>query len=156
MKSKKGLSNMKIALGCDHGGYLAKEEVKKYLTSKGYEVKDVGTYSTESTNYAEYGLKAAELVASKECELGVVICSSGEGISIAANKVKGIRCGIAYNDTVAGLIRQHNNCNMIAFGAKFMETKDILHRIDIFLATPFEGGRHVARINTITDYEDHC
>ena len=147
---------MKIALGCDHCGYLAKEEVKKYLTSKGYEVKDVGTFSTDSTNYAEYGLKAAKLVAIKDCEFGVVICSSGEGISIAANKVKGIRCGIAYNDEVAGLIRQHNNCNMIAFGAKFMEVKDILHRLDIFLATPFEGGRHVVRVNTIINYEDNC
>ena len=147
---------MKIALGCDHCGYLAKEEVKKYLTSKGYEIEDVGTFSTDSTNYAEYGLKAAKLVASKDCQFGVVICSSGEGISIAANKVKGIRCGIAYNDEVAGLIRQHNNCNMVAFGAKFMEVKDMLHRLDIFLATAFEGGRHVVRVNTITSYEDNC
>lgn len=147
---------MKIALGCDHCGYLAKEEAKKYLISKGYEIEDVGSFSTDSTNYAEYGLKAAKLVASKDCEFGVVICSSGEGISIAANKVKGIRCGIAYNDEVAGLIRQHNNCNMIAFGAKFMEVKDILHRLDIFLATPFEGGRHVVRVNTIINYEDNC
>ena len=147
---------MKIALGCDHCGYLAKEEVKKYLTSKGYEVEDVGTFSTDSTNYAEYGLKAAKLVASKDCQFGVVICSSGEGISIAANKVKGIRCGIAYNDAVAELIRQHNNCNMIAFGAKFMEVKDILHRLDIFLTTPFEGGRHVVRVDTIINYENNC
>jgi len=147
---------MKISIGCDHGGYLAKEEVRKYLTNKGYEVIDVGTYSTDSTNYADFGLKAATLVANKECEFGILICSSGEGISIAANKVRGIRCGIAYNDTVTQLMRQHNNCNMIAFGAKFMETKDILHRIDIFLSTSFEGGRHCARVDTIIDYESKC
>lgn len=147
---------MKISIGCDHGGYLAKEEVRKYLTNEGYEVIDVGTYSTDSTNYADFGLKAAALVANKECEFGILICSSGEGISIAANKVRGIRCGIAYNDMVTQLMRQHNNCNMIAFGAKFMETKDILHRIDIFLSTSFEGGRHCARVDTIIDYESKC
>jgi len=147
---------MKLSIGSDHAGFLAKEEVKKYLISKGYDVKDVGTFSLESTNYASFGLKAATLVANKECDYGILICASGEGISIAANKVKGIRCGIGYNDEVSRLIKQHNNCNMIAFGAKFMETKDIIKRIDIFLATEFEGGRHCARVDTISDYENKC
>jgi len=147
---------MKLSLGCDHGGFVAKEEVKKHLLSLGYEVEDVGTYSLESTNYANFGIKAAELVSNGTCKYGVLICSSGEGISIAANKVKGIRCGIAYNDDVAVLIRQHNNCNMVAFGAKFMETKDIIRRVDIFLQTEFEAGRHCVRVDTINNYEENC
>jgi len=147
---------MKLSLGCDHGGFVAKEEVKKHLLSLGYEVEDVGTYSLESTNYANFGIKAAELVSNGTCKYGVLICSSGEGISIAANKVKGIRCGIAYNDDVAVLIRQHNNCNMVAFGAKFMETKDIIRRVDIFLQTEFEAGRHRVRVDTINNYEENC
>ena len=140
---------MKIALGSDHAGFAAKEEVKKFLADNKYEVIDVGTYTNESCNYAEFGIKAAELVKSKECEYGVIICGSGEGISIAANKVKGIRCGIGYNDEVSKLIKQHNNCNMIAFGARFMDTKDIIKRVKIFLDTQFEGGRHLVRVETI-------
>ncbi len=144
---------MKIALGCDHGGFFVKEALKKHLVEKGYEIFDVGTNSSDSCNYAEFGLKAAELVANKTCDFGVVICSSGEGISIAANKVHGIRCGIAYNDEVAVLIRQHNDCNMISFGAKFMSLSDIIRRTDIFLNTPFEGGRHSKRVDTIKKIE---
>lgn len=144
---------MKLALAADHGGYLAKEALKKHLEKEGYVIVDVGTNSLESCNYAQFGLKAATLVANKECEFGIVICSSGEGISIAANKVKSIRCGIAYNDDVARLIREHNDCNMIAFGAKFMLVEDIIRRTDIFLNTKFEGGRHIKRIDTIINYE---
>ena len=146
---------MKISLGCDHGGFIAKEELKKYLENKRYEVFDVGTNSSDSCNYAEFGLKAAELVANKTCDFGVVICSSGEGISIAANKVCGVRCGIAYNDDVALLIRQHNDCNMVSFGAKFMSISDIIRRTDIFLNTSFEGGRHNARVDTIKNFENN-
>lgn len=144
---------MKISIGSDHGGYVAKEALKQHLKEEGYEIIDVGTNSLDSCNYAEFGLKAAELVSNGTCEYGIVICTSGEGISIAANKVHGIRCGLAYNDEVANLIRQHNDCNMIAFGAKFMEITDILHRTDIFLNTPFEGGRHNFRVDTIKNFE---
>lgn len=144
---------MKIALGCDHGGFLAKEALKKHLESEGHQIIDVGTYSQESCNYAEFGLKAAELVASGECKFGIVICNSGEGISIAANKVKLIRCGIGYNDEVAELTRQHNNCNMLAFGAKFMPIDDIIRRTDLFLKAEFLGGRHLKRVETIINYE---
>ena len=129
---------MKISIGSDHAGYLAKEEVKKYLQSKGYEVKDVGTNSLESCDYPIFGRAAAELVAKGEVDYGVLICSSGEGIMMAAN-----------NDDVARLIRQHNNANMIAFGASFMKVEDIIKRIDIFLATDFEGGRHERRVSEI-------
>lgn len=144
---------MKIALGSDHGGYEAKIKIEEYLTHKGYEIIDVGCDSINSCNYAEFGIKAAELVGSGSCDYGIVVCSSGEGISIAANKVKNVRCGIGYNDEVSMLLKLHNNANMIAFGAKFMSTEDIVRRTKIFLETNFEGGRHIKRVETITDYE---
>lgn len=137
---------MRISIGSDHAGFAYKEEVKKYLTQKGYEVIDVGTTSLDSCDYPIFGRAAAELVANGQAQFGIVICSSGEGIMMTANKVKGVRCGLAYNDDVARLIRQHNNANMIAFGANFMKLEDVLKRIDIFLATDFEGGRHERRV----------
>ncbi len=140
---------MRIAIGSDHGGFEAKEKVVAYLKNKGHEVIDVGTHSLDSCHYPIYGEKVARLVASKECEYGVVICTSGEGIMMAANKVPGVRCGLAYNDEVAALMRQHNNANVISFGAKFMAVPDIIRRIDIFLETKFEGGRHQTRVDLI-------
>lgn len=140
---------MKISIGSDHAGFKYKEEIKKYLESKGHEVIDCGTNSLDSCDYPIFGRAAAELVAKGEVKYGVLVCSSGEGIMMAANKVKGVRCGLAYNDDVARLIRQHNNANMIAFGASFMELKDVLRRIDLFLATEFEGGRHERRVSEI-------
>ena len=142
---------MKISIGSDHAGYVYKEEIKKHLSKKGYETIDCGTYSLNSCDYPEFGKEAARKVASGEAQYGIVVCSSGEGISIAANKIKGIRCGLAYNDDVARLIRQHNNANMIGFGASFMALEDVLKRIDIFLETPFEGGRHERRVNKIEE-----
>lgn len=144
---------MRIAIGCDHGGFNCKEAVVKALKEQGYEVEDVGTYSLDSCHYPIFGEKVGNLVASKECEFGIVICTSGEGIMMTANKVNGVRAGLAYNDEVASLMRQHNNANVIAFGAKFMALEDILRRIDIFLKTPFEGGRHETRVNLISDVE---
>lgn len=140
---------MKISIGSDHAGFLYKEEVKKYLTAKGHEVIDVGTNSQESCDYPIFGRAAAELVAKGEVKYGVLICSSGEGIMMSANKVKGVRCGLAYNDDVARLTRQHNNANMIAFGANFMRLDDVIRRIEIFLSTDFEGGRHERRVSEI-------
>ncbi len=140
---------MKISLGSDHAGYAVKEEIKKYLASKGYEVLDVGTNSTESCDYPIFAKAAAKLVSEGTAKYGVLVCSSGEGIMMTANKVKGVRCGLAYNDDVARLIRQHNNANMIAFGANFMKLEDIIKRIDIFLSTDFEGGRHERRVSEI-------
>ena len=142
---------MKISIGSDHAGYEYKQEIIKYLSKKGIEMIDCGTHSLDSCDYPEFGKEAAKKVANKEADFGIVVCSSGEGISIAANKVKGIRCGLAYNDDVARLIRQHNNANMIGFGASFMALEDVLRRIDIFLATPFEGGRHERRVNKIEE-----
>lgn len=144
---------MRIAIGCDHGGYDQKLEVIKHLKNKGYEVIDVGTDSKESCHYPLFGAAVGRAVANKEADFGIVICTSGEGISIAANKIKGIRCGIGYNDEVAVLMRQHNDANVISFGAKFMKTEDVIRRIDIFLNTDFEGGRHQTRVDLINDLE---
>ena len=140
---------MKIAVGSDHGGLTYKNEIKKHLESLGHEVIDCGTYSEESCHYPMYGEAVARKVANKEANYGVVVCTSGEGISMAANKVPGVRCGIAYNDEVAKLMRQHNNANVISFGQKFMTLDDVLRRVDIFLTTEFEGGRHQTRVEMI-------
>lgn len=144
---------LRIAIGSDHGGVDQKDEVVKYLKSKGYEVVDVGTNSHDSCHYPIFGAEVAKLVAKKDCDFGIVICTSGEGICIAANKIKGIRCGIGYNDEVSRLMRQHNDANVIAFGAKFMDTKDVIRRIEIFLSTEFEGGRHQTRVDMISELE---
>ena len=147
--------NITVVLGSDHGGFKAKEIVKTHLINCGYNVIDVGTNSSESCNYAYFALEAAKKVSKNEAQFGILICNSGEGVSIAANKVKGVRCGIGYNDDVARLIRQHNDCNMVSFGASFMSIEDILRRVDIFLNTDFEGGRHCLRVNTFVEYENN-
>lgn len=144
---------MKIVIGSDHGGFEIKERLIEDLKKENIDVIDVGCYSKESCNYAEFGLLAAKKVKEKEVDYGILICNSGEGISIAANKVKGVRCGLLYNDDVAHLVKEHNNCNMIAFGASFMKYEDILRRVHIFLNANFEGGRHEKRVETILNYE---
>ena len=140
---------MKVVIASDHAGFAYKNEIKNYLKGKGIQVIDVGTNSIESCDYPIFAHEAANKVAQGDAEFGILVCSSGEGIAIAANKVKGVRAGIAYNDDVARLMRQHNNANMIAFGATFMKLPDVLRRIDIFLKTPFEGGRHERRVGEI-------
>lgn len=143
---------LKISLGSDHGGFAYKEAIKKHLEGR-YEVIDVGTYDENSCHYPQFGIAAAKLVGSGECQFGIVVCTSGEGIMMSANKVKGVRCGIGYNDEVTALSRMHNNANMIAFGQKFMALEDVLRRVDIFLSTDFEGGRHATRVQMIMDEE---
>ena len=140
---------MKIVIGNDHAGVKAKFEVISYLNKKGIETINVGTDTEDSCDYPDFAHAVGKKVVTGEADFGIVICGSGEGISIAANKIKGIRCGIAYNDEVAKLMRQHNNANVISFGARFMTIEEIIHRIDIFLATPFEGGRHANRVAKI-------
>ena len=142
---------MKIAMGADHGGFRRKEALKAYLEEKGHTIVDVGTDSTDSVDYPEFGKKAAELVASGECERGIVICGSGIGIGIAANKVKGIRCAMVSEPYSAALSRRHNNANMISVGARTIGgdmTKEIA---DVFLEEPFEGGRRVRRVEAIEE-----
>lgn len=144
----------KIAIGSDHGGFDYKTAIISHLKDEGYEVIDCGTYSKDSCHYPLFGELVANKVAMKECQFGIVICTSGEGICISANKVKGVRCGIAYCDEVTALMRQHNDANVVAFGQKFMELDDVIRRVDIFLNTEFEGGRHAVRVNLINEIEN--
>ena len=140
---------MKIAIGCDHGAFEYKERLVLDLKGHGYEVNDFGTFSKESVDYPVFAKKTAEFVANNKNSLGIVLCTSGEGVCIAANKVKGVRCGLGYNEQVAALMRLHNNANMIAFGARFASYDDVYKRTMIFINTPFEGGRHKRRVEQI-------
>ncbi|MDY0118694.1 MAG: ribose 5-phosphate isomerase B [Erysipelotrichaceae bacterium] len=144
---------MKIAIGSDHGGFKYKKIIIKHLKDIGHTVLDVGPLSEERSNYPTFGIAVGEAVQGKRADFGIVICTTGEGIAIAANKVKGIRAGIGYNDEVARLMRLHNDANVISFGQAHMDIHDVLRRIDIFLTTPFEGGRHATRVDIIKDYE---
>lgn len=144
---------MKIAIGSDHGGYELKEGLKQYLANKGYEMVDVGTYSTQSCDYPEFGAKCAKLVADGECTYGIVVCTTGEGIVMAANKVKGVRAGLAYNVEVARLMREHNDANVIGFGAKFTTLEEASERVNTFLATEFAGGRHAKRVEMLNNLD---
>ena len=140
---------MKISIGCDHGGYALKEHIKSYLEGKGYELLDCGTYSTESCDYPDFGRAAAQAVADGECERGIVICTTGIGISIAANKVRGVRCALCSEPLSAEMTRRHNDANMLAMGAG-LTGKNMAERIvDVFLATEFEGGRHQRRVDRL-------
>lgn len=141
---------MKIALASDHGGYELKNGIKEYLESKGkYEVIDLGTNSAQSVDYPEYGRKCAEFVSSKSADLGIVFCGTGIGISIAANKVVGIRCALAVNEEMAKLAKEHNNANMLAIGGRTTSFDDAKKIVDIWLDSNFEGGRHQRRIDMI-------
>lgn len=145
---------MKIALGSDHGGLAYKTSIIHHLLKEGYDVIDCGTFSEESCDYPIFAFAAAEKVAKKEADYGILVCTTGEGIMIAANKVHGIHCSLGYNDEVTVLSRQHNNANMIAFGQKFMGEEDVLRRVDLFLTTSFDGGRHMRRVNEIDHYNE--
>ena len=145
---------MKISLGCDHGGLALKEAVKAHLTEKGYEILDCGTHTPESCDYPDFGRAAAEAVARGECERGIVICTTGIGISIAANKVKGIRCALLSDKMSARLTRQHNDTNMMALGAAVIGTMLALEIVDTWLETGFEGGRHQRRVDKIMAIEE--
>ena len=146
---------MKIALGSDHGGFALKQDIIKYLESKGIEYNDFGTYSTDSCDYPTFGEAAAKAVASGECDRGIVICTTGIGISISANKVKGIRCALCSEPLSAEMTRRHNDANMLAMGGG-MINKNMAERIvEVFLNTEFEGGRHQRRIDIITKMEEN-
>ena len=140
---------MMISLGCDHGGFALKEHVKTYLEGKGYTVKDCGTYSTDSCDYPIFGRAAAEAVAGGECERGIVICTTGIGISISANKVKGVRCALCSEPFSAEMTRRHNDANMLAMGAGLIGKNMAERIVDTFLSTEFEGGRHQRRVDAI-------
>ena len=145
---------MKIAIGADHGGYEYKEAISKHLKAKGIEVIDFGAYSNSSVNYPDYGIAVGEAVRDHQADLGIVVCTSGEGIVIAANKVDGVRAGIGYNDDVSAKLKTHNNANVIGFGQGQMALVDVLRRVDIFLDSQFEGGRHQTRVDIIDQYNN--
>lgn len=141
-----------IAIGSDHGGFLYKEEIKRHLQQGGYDVLDCGCPSTSSVDYPIYGRAVAEHVVRGDAELGIVVCTSGEGISMAANKVKGARCGIAYDDVATAKMREHNNANVISFGQKYMKLEDVLRRVDIFLSVPFSlEEKHHRRVREVDE-----
>ena len=137
---------MKIALGCDHGGYELKEFIITVLNKLGYEHEDFGCYSTESCDYPDFGAAAARAVAEGKCDRGIVICTTGIGISIAANKIKGIRCAHCADCLQAEMTRRHNDANMMAIGAGFTGPKLAAAMVETFLSTAFEGGRHARRV----------
>lgn len=144
---------MKIAIGCDHAGINLKPALIKYLEENGYEYTDFGTYTTDSCNYAEYGEKVAEAVAFGGYDRGILICGTGIGISIAANKVPNIRCAHCHDVFSAKATRMHNDANVIAFGERVIGVGLMIEIVKAFLTTEFEGGRHLARINKITEIE---
>ena len=140
---------MVIAVASDHGGFALKDAVKLHLLEKGIEVADLGTYNADSVDYPEFGKKCAEEVASGKADKGIVCCGTGIGISIAANKVKGIRCALCVNEEMAEMASKHNNANMISMGGRILDTETALKIVDTWLNTEFEGGRHKRRTDML-------
>ncbi len=140
---------MKIAVASDHGGYALKEEIKKYLISRDIEVVDLGTDSEQSVDYPIYGKACGEAVADGRAERGIVCCGTGIGISIAANKVRGIRCALCTNVHMAEMSRRHNDANILALGGRTTETDEALQIVGAWLDTGFEGGRHQRRVDML-------
>ena len=144
---------MKIALACDHGGLNLKKEVIKYLQENNFEYVDFGTNSLESCDYPDFALSAAEAVANCECDRGIIICSTGIGVSIVANKVPGVRCAHCHDTYCAEFTRRHNDANVLAIGEKVVGVGYALKIVEIFLKTEFEGGRHQRRVDKISAIE---
>ena len=144
---------MKVALACDHGGLNLKNEVKKHLTENGYEYVDFGTDTLDSCDYPDFALPAAEAVASGKCDKGIIICSTGIGVSIVANKVPGVRCAHCHDSYCAEFTRRHNDANVLAMGEKVVGNGYALKIVEAFLTTQFEGGRHQRRVDKITAIE---
>lgn len=143
-----------IAIGSDHGGFALKESIKNYFEKNNIEYKDFGTNSTDSVNYPIYAEKVANAVASGEFEKGILCCGTGIGISIAANKVKGIRAALCTNEFCAEMTRRHNDANILCMGGRVIDEETAVKLTKIFLSTPFDGGRHLERINQITEIEN--
>ncbi|MBI9031995.1 ribose 5-phosphate isomerase B [bacterium] len=143
---------MKIILAADHGGFDLKEIIKDYLSEK-YEIEDLGTYSTSSVDYPDYGIKAGEAVINGVADKAIVFCGTGIGISIAANKVPGIRAALCHNVEYAKLSRQHNDANILALGGRFLSPQEAINIVEAWLNTDFEGDRHQKRLNKINVYE---
>lgn len=140
---------MKIALASDHAGFAYKERIRQHLIRAGHEVRDFGTFSEESVDYPDFMRPAALAVARGECERGILLGGSGNGEAMVANRIKGVRCAVGWNAESARLARQHNDANMLALGQRMMDFEDALTIVDTWLRTPFEGGRHLPRIQKI-------
>lgn len=144
---------MKIAIGADHAGYALKDQVRDALRQAGHDVVDVGTHSSESTDYPDYAGAVAHDVVSGAAERGILVCSTGVGMSIAANKIGGIRAAIAFHPDEVRLTRAHNDANVITIGARYTDADAAQEMVRIFLETPFEGGRHARRVGKIAELE---
>ena len=143
-----------IAIGADHGGFELKKEIKKYLDEQGIEYIDCGTYSTDRVDYPNIAAEVSKKVQTGECEKGILICRSGYGMSMVANKFKGIRSAPCFVEQAAKYSRMHNDANVLALGADYITTNEAICIVRMFIATEFEGGRHIARLNLIKDIEN--
>ncbi len=144
----------RIAIGADHRGYELKEKLKRYLEEKGYEVEDLGTYSKASCDYPDFAIPVAEIVAKGEVDRGILICYTGIGMSIAANKVKGVRASLCFIPELAELTRKHNDSNVLVLGSMYITFELAKKIVDKWFSTDFEGGRHQRRIDKIKEYEN--
>jgi ribose 5-phosphate isomerase B len=142
---------MKIAIGCDHAAFQLKEILKTYLQSKGFEIKDFGCYSEERADYADYAHPVASAVEKKEFDYGLLLCGSGNGINMTANKHKGIRSALCWKEEIAELARLHNDANIMTLPARFITEEEAKKCVDVFYSTAFEGGRHADRVRKISE-----
>jgi len=141
---------MKIAIGSDHAGFGYKEKIKEFLTTQGHEVQDFGTLSTDSVDYPDFAHPTSAAVEKGEVKFGILICGSGQGVNMTANKHQGVRSALCWNTDLARLSRMHNNANVIALPARFVAAEYAIEMVDVFLNTEFEGGRHQNRVNKIS------
>lgn len=144
---------MRIVLGSDHGGYELKEAIRTHLEAQGLEVQDLGTYSTDSVDYPKYGFAVGNAIIKGKADLGIAICGTGQGISMAANKIPGIRAALCTETFSARMAREHNNANVLTLGGRVIGVGLALDIVDIFLKTEFAGGRHARRVNSISAIE---
>ena len=146
------MQNQTIAIGCDHAGFPFKDPIIAHLKELGYEVKDFGTYSLDSVDYPDFVHPVAKSIEAGESQFGVLICGSGEGVCITANKHAGIRAALVWRDDITALSRQHNNANVICLPSRFISQNDAIKFVDVFLSTKFEGGRHERRVEKISQF----
>lgn len=143
----------RIVLSSDHADIALRQTIVKHVAAKGYEVEDIGPMTSDSTHYPKHGEEAAQRIASGDCQLGIILCGTGQGIMMAANKVKGIRCGVCSDTFSARMIREHNDANMLSIGARVIGQGLALDIVDAFLDAEFEGGRHATRVDMIKAIE---
>ena len=146
------MQNQTIAIGCDHAGFPFKDPIIAHLKELGYEVKDFGTYSLDSVDYPDFVHPVGKSIEAGESQFGVLICGSGEGVCITANKHAGIRAALVWRDDITALSRQHNNANVICLPSRFISQNDAIKFVDVFLSTKFEGGRHERRVEKISQF----